>query len=120
MNLSPLWKDFFVENGFEDTKHWSEIGQYDECDRVIFEYARKHSFIVFTNDSDFGAILASTNFRSPSVFQIKYSELLPQKVGKVVLQIIKDYENELVSGALLIAHPFKERLRLLPLRDLAN
>ncbi len=59
MNLSPLWVKFFDNHSIESV-HWSAIGDPGTRDSEIFEFARLHDYIIFTNDLDFGAILAIT------------------------------------------------------------
>lgn len=66
MNLSPVWVRYFTENDLVSV-HWSAIGKATDPDHIIFEYARLNGFVVFTHDLDFGAILASTNAKAPSV-----------------------------------------------------
>lgn len=68
-------------NGYEAI-HWMKIGVPNAPDKIIFEYARAHGFIVFTHDLDFGAILVATNADAPSVFQIRTQDLTPQHIGK--------------------------------------
>jgi predicted nuclease of predicted toxin-antitoxin system len=59
MNLSPLWVNFFQKNNLY-LIHWSKLGRATDLDFTIFEYAQQNNYIVFTNDLDFGAILAAT------------------------------------------------------------
>jgi predicted nuclease of predicted toxin-antitoxin system len=58
MNLSPDWVSVSVV-GIEAI-HWSTVGDPRAPDRTIFAWAKEHSFVVFTNDLDFGAILAAS------------------------------------------------------------
>jgi predicted nuclease of predicted toxin-antitoxin system len=69
MNLSPLWVSYLQYHGFE-AEHWSQIGNPNDPDLVILNWAKQHQFIIFTNDLDFGAILAASNLDFPSVFQV--------------------------------------------------
>ena len=114
MNLSPTWVGFFDEHGILSV-HWSRIGRANDPDTLIFEYARQNDFIVFTNDLDFGTILAATNARFPSVFQLKSQELLPQFIGKQVVQCLTNYQHYLLEGSLVTFDTIKTRLRILPL-----
>ena len=115
MNLSPAWVYFFDEHNII-AHHWSKIGKPNDPDTVIFDYARHHDYIVFTNDLDFGAILAATNAKSPSVFQLKSQELMPQFIGENVLSCLLNYESYLKEGSLLTFDTLKIRIRILPLR----
>ena len=115
MNLSPQWVAFFKQNGIESV-HWSSIGDGKDNDSLIFEYARNNNYIVFTNDVDFGIILAATNSHAPSVFQIKTQNLIPKFVGQKVLSCLYDFEEEFKQGALIILNNAKSRVRILPLQ----
>lgn len=113
MNLSPTWVSLFEEHNIEAV-HWSAIGKPYAPDKLIFEYAQQNNFIVFTNDLDFGAILAATNANAPSVFQLKSQELLPEYIGHQVVQCLINYQNYLMSGSLITFDTSKIRLRILP------
>lgn len=116
MNLSPLWEIFFTVNNIE-ARHWSKIGKAYAPDTEIFLFAQNHDFIVFTNDLDFGNILAATNAQFPSVFQLKSQELMPELIGQKVLNGLEKYKNHLLSGSLVTLNMEKERVRILPLRS---
>ncbi|WP_342086943.1 DUF5615 family PIN-like protein [Dyadobacter sp. OTU695] len=114
MNLSPVWVQYFSENAFV-SRHWSQIGKATDPDKVIFEYAKQNGFIVFTHDLDFGAILAATNAKALSVFQIRSHNLLPEAIGPTVLKCFHDYGDFLRSGCLITLFDQKSKIRLLPL-----
>jgi predicted nuclease of predicted toxin-antitoxin system len=59
MNLSPVWVDFLTASGFESC-HWPEIGDPRSPDEEIMNWARRNEYVIFTNDLDFGYILALT------------------------------------------------------------
>ena len=66
MNLSPGWIDLLVNSGFEAV-HWSSIGRGNETDAELMRWAADRAHVVLTADLDFGAILAATQRRQPSV-----------------------------------------------------
>ena len=82
MNLSPFWARFFRENNIEAI-HWSNVGKANDPDNIIFDYARINKYVVFTNDLDFGSILAATNANAPSVFQVRSQNLLLEYMVKL-------------------------------------
>ncbi len=47
MNLSPKWVDYFEQNQIF-SQHWIQVGEHNAPDEVIFEYAQKNEYIVFT------------------------------------------------------------------------
>src|SRR6218665_59125 len=100
MNLSPSWRYFFQENGIEAI-HWMNVVNPNNPHKIIFDYASANDYIVFTNDLDFGALLAATNANSPSVFQLKSQDLLPGTIGKTVITCLNQYENYLKEGSLI-------------------
>jgi predicted nuclease of predicted toxin-antitoxin system len=116
MNLSPRWVDFLVGAGFE-TVHWSKVGASDALDRDVMQWAAEHDSVVLTSDLDFGAILAATRDRRPSVLQLRSDILTPSSIGPAVLAAIRQTQEELASGALVSIDAARARLRVLPLRE---
>ncbi|HWX86500.1 MAG TPA: DUF5615 family PIN-like protein [Xanthobacteraceae bacterium] len=116
MNLSPGWVDFLVAAGFEAV-HWSTIGVGDASDSELMQWAATYSHVVLTCDLDFGAILAATQGRRPSVLQLRSDLLTPEFIGPAVLAAIHQAQQELSSGALVSIDAARARLRLLPLRE---
>jgi predicted nuclease of predicted toxin-antitoxin system len=115
MNLTPAWVEFFDTHKIHSV-HWSNVGNPQAPDADIFEFARENNFIVFTNDLDFGAILAATNAHSPSVFQLKSQELMPYNIGNHVIGCLHQYKSYLLSGSMLTFDIDKVRIRILPFR----
>jgi predicted nuclease of predicted toxin-antitoxin system len=116
MNLSPGWVDFLIEAGFE-AAHWSKVGASDAKDSDVMQWAATYSHVVLTCDLDFGAILAATQGRSPSVLQLRSDLLTPEFIGPAVLAAIHQAQQELSNGALVSIDTARARLRLLPLRE---
>jgi predicted nuclease of predicted toxin-antitoxin system len=114
MNLSPEWVYRFAQSGMEAV-HWSKVGSQQAKDSEIMKYALANGFIVFTHDLDFGAILASTNAKSPSVIQIRTQETLPQVIGDFVINAIAHFSQELETGALVSIDMQRSRVRILPI-----
>lgn len=114
MNLSPDWREVFSRQGIA-ALHWSEVGDPKATDREILTWAREHDCIVFTHDLDFGHLLALTHVKGPSVIQVRSQDVLPEKIGPVVLQALHQLEERLKAGALVVIEPAKFRLRILPI-----
>ncbi len=66
MNLSPRWIPLLRDAGWEAV-HWSDVGKAEAGDAEIMAYAAAHDYVVVTHDLDFGAILAVTHGKKPSV-----------------------------------------------------
>ena len=79
MNLSPLWVDVFEEHGMQSA-HWSTVGDPRASDKTIMTWARENGYIVFTQDLDFGAILATSDANAPSVIQVHVLKILCQSI----------------------------------------
>ena len=114
MNLSPKWADFLTENGIEAV-HWSSIGSPAASDIEIITYAKMHDFSIFTNDLDFGFILAMTRCKKPSVIQTRTGVLGAGKIGGIVISAIKMLAADIEKGALVTIDQRKARVTLLPL-----
>ena len=114
MNLSPKWAGFLTENGIE-AEHWSYIGSPDDSDTEIFDYAKAHDYTIFTNDLDFGFILAITHGKKPSVIQMRTGVLGANRVGSIVVNAIKMLAADIENGALVTIDQRKTRVTLLPL-----
>ena len=114
MNLSPDWVEALATQGW-DSIHWSTVGDPRAPDRTIMEWARDNACVVFTHDLDFGTMLALTHATGPSVMQVRGRNVLPDHmIGNVVIAL-KQYEQDLISGALVVVDELTSRVRVLPL-----
>ena len=116
MNLSPAWGPFLEAEGHE-VKHWSEIGEITAPDTEIMAWARSNDNVVFTHDLDFSALLFATNAVAPSVIQLRTEDIRPANMGELVLVALQKVEDDLKRGALVTIDPRKNRIRLLPLKQ---
>jgi predicted nuclease of predicted toxin-antitoxin system len=114
MNLSPEWVRILTTAGIESV-HWSTIGSPSAPDREIMNWALDNSYIVFTNDLDFGTLLAITQANSPSVIQVRTQDLLPDAVGELLINTLQEFESQLEAGALLTIDQMRSRIRILPI-----
>jgi len=112
--LSPDWVDYFQTHGI-DSIHWTAIGACDAEDFVLFDYAQEHGMVIFTHDLDFGAILAQSKSSCPSVVQARVQDPSPEKIGGLVLKLLKQFEEELIRGAILTLASDKHKVRILPI-----
>lgn len=114
MNLSPLWVEAFSNAGIESI-HWSSIGDPRATDRTIMAWALAHQYIVFTNDLDFGTLLAATQVQLPSVIQVRTQEVLPEAIAELVINALRQFESQLQAGALMTIDRARLRIRILPI-----
>ena len=116
MNLPPRWVLVFAKAGWEAV-HWSQVGSHTASDREIMAWARENSYVVFTHDLDFSALLAATQGEGPSVIQVRTQNILPEAIGDLVANSLKRFKGELGKGAILTLDPGRARVRILPLRS---
>jgi len=114
MNLSPNWVAELRSRGIE-TIHWSGLGSASAADEQILAWCAAHDHVLFTHDLDFGAILAASQGRTPSVVQMRTEDVTPQAMGKRVTEALVRLEEVLAAGALVTIEPGRNRVRLLPL-----
>lgn len=115
MNLSPRWCSILRFEGW-DSVHWSDLGDISAPDSEIMGWALKHGRIVLTHDLDFGAMLAATQASGPSVAQVRTQDVRPESLAPLLIPVLRQYEGELLTGALLVVEEARSRIRLLPLR----
>jgi predicted nuclease of predicted toxin-antitoxin system len=115
MNLSPAWVKVLEKAG-HTASHWSTIGSLNAPDREVLLWAEANGYLLFTHDLDFGVILAATEAEGPSVIQIRAQDISPDHAKNLVLNIINQFAENLLQGALISLDEEKSRVRLLPLR----
>lgn len=114
MNLSPLWVEAFLAAGIESV-HWSTVGDPRATDRTIMAWAVANQYIVFTNDLDFGTLLAITQAQLPSVIQVRTQEVLPEAIAELLINALRQFELQLQAGALMTIDRAGFRVRILPM-----
>lgn len=114
MNLSPRWVPLLQSEGIEAV-HWSTIGSPGAADSVIMSYARDRGYAVLTHDLDFGAILAASGGNAPSVIQLRTQDVFPENAGRIIIAALRQFCDQIKSGALISIDASRSRARLLPL-----
>jgi len=115
MNLAPRWVGWLRAAGV-DAVHWADVGPPTANDAAVISFARQHGLVVFTHDLDFGALLAHTRARGPSVVQVRTQDTSPEAVGSLLVSALRRHAESLDAGALVTVDPSKARVRILPLR----
>ena len=113
--LSPEWVGFLGRHDIF-AAHWSSLGPIQAPDAQVFSIASKEGFWVFTHDLDFGAILAFTGAKGPSVIQARLEDISVQTSGLLVVQALRKFEEALSRGCILTILPGRQRVRILPLQ----
>lgn len=114
MNLSPDWCQALSQFGFESI-HWSNVGEPTAPDKILMEWAKSNGYVVFTHDLDFGSILAATQANAPSVIQVRVQDTFPEVLIDTVVAVLKQFEFQLLAGALITIDKNKSRVRILPI-----
>ena len=113
MNLTPALCQSLGKEGW-NAIHWSSVGDPRAEDEIIMEWAKVHGYTVVTNDLDFGAILAVTRASGPSVVQVRIEDLRPGKLAPLLIQVLRNYESAIATGALIVVDVANSRVRMLP------
>lgn len=119
MNLSPDWCQALSQFGIEAI-HWSIVGEPTAPDSTLMEWAKSNGYIVFTHDLDFGSILAATQADAPSVIQVRVQDTFPEVLVNTVVAALKQFEPQLLAGALITIDKNKSRVRILPIGSDVN
>ncbi|MCX6641064.1 MAG: DUF5615 family PIN-like protein [bacterium] len=114
MNLSPDWVEVFNHEGWQSV-HWRDVGNPQATDVEIMAWARTNGSIVFTNDLDFGLLLAMTHECGPSVIQVRTQNVLPATLARRLIKTIQLFEQKLNEGTLITLDERKNRIRVLPI-----
>lgn len=91
MNLSPSWIPALESHGFSAI-HWSAVGDGRAPDRDILAWAHDNAHVVFTNDLDFGAILAVSRATAPSVVQVRTQDVTPKHLTEFLVRALRQHE----------------------------
>jgi len=114
VNLSPAWVVYLERHGVEAV-HWTTVGDCRAEDSEIFAFASRGEYTIFTNDLDFGTMLAKRGAALPSVIQIRGQDVTPTQIGATVLQSLKSCADFIAAGALVTIDVRRSRVRILPL-----
>jgi predicted nuclease of predicted toxin-antitoxin system len=114
MNLSNKLVKHLREAGF-GCQHWKEIGDSRAPDTELFDWAVAHGAVVITRDLGFGNILTATQFDAPSVVQVRCEDSHSQSAFPIILQALRQCEEQLRQGALVVVSENRLRVRMLPL-----
>ena len=114
--MSPLWIEYLRSAGYE-ALHWTSLGDARAQDSEIAAYASANGLVVFTRDLDFGALLATTGARRPSVILLRGEAQLPNKIGLKVVRILQLAAEALETGALVSTDIATTRVVILPIRQ---
>lgn len=115
MNISPQTVTALQENGW-DTVRVSQVLPVDAADEMILERARQDNRVVITQDLDFSALLALSNYRSPSLVTLRLSVSDPDTISETLLSLLPKIEDDLQRGCAITVDDAAVRKRTLPIQ----
>ncbi len=114
-NLSESVAEVLVENG-HDAIHVRDIGLGRADDPVVMERAEAEGRVVVSADTDFGAILARSGKRVPSVILLRtVGQRRAWSQAALILANLPQVAEDLDAGALVVIEDGRVRSRRLPL-----
>ena len=114
-NRSPQLAELLPRAG-HDAVHTVELGLERAPDDKLLKFAADQERVVVSGDTDFGALLALTRSRLPSVILFR-ARNMPQAVDQaaVILGHLDEVAEDLEQGAVLVVTDARIRVRRLPL-----
>jgi len=96
--------------------HLHELGLGRMTDADILDKARKESRVVLTHDLDFPELMAAAGADLPSIIVFRLRNMRPAHVNEYVRYVLKEFESELKTGAIVTVTENQVRTRKLPLK----
>lgn len=97
-------------------EHVGDLGFATASDATILSTGRTREAIIVTLDSDFHALLASSEATSPSVIRIRLEGLKGEDVARIISQVIEAIEDDLLAGSAATVTNRRLAVRRLPLK----
>lgn len=98
-----------------EAEHVGPLGLAAATDEAILAEAQVRGAVVVTLDADFHAILAQSRAVFPSVIRIRIQGLNGKDTARVIDQVARVVESDLIDGAAVTVTDRRLALRRLPL-----
>jgi predicted nuclease of predicted toxin-antitoxin system len=113
-NLSHRVAQLLCDAGL-DAVHVRDKGLQHATDSAILEFARQHAFVLVSEDTDFGELLARQRTAAPSFVLLRtYDPLTPDEQAAVLLANLLRLRDDLEQGAIVVIERSRLRVRRLP------
>lgn len=106
-----------LQNQGITAEHVGDLDLAAASDATILATGRERDAIVVTLDSDFHALLATSNASSPSVIRIRMEGLKGDGVANIIRQVIEAIQEDLIAGAAVTVTDRRIAVRRLPLKS---
>ena len=103
-----------LRNAGIDAVHVGEVGLSTATDAYILAKGLEEGRIVVTLDADFHALLALSGAASPSVIRIRMEGLRGEKAAPLIMTVLSQCSDDLISGAVVTVQTNRLRIRRLP------
>lgn len=112
--LSPSIAVHLSQDG-HDAIHVQDIGFDSAPDQIIFDRAKAEDRVLVSADTDFGTLLAASNFAKPSVILFRRGvERVPSRQIALLKANLPGISDLLEQGCLVIIEDNRLRTRRLP------
>lgn len=99
-----------------DAEHVRDHGLHSEPDVVILAFARDNGFVVVSEDTDFGELLARERTATPSLVLLRTNgPMTPDEHAALLLANLPTVYSDLGQGAVVVVGRNRLRVRSLPL-----
>ena len=114
-SVSPLVRDALAAGGL-DVVHVHEIGLTSASDPAVLEAAVNEGRVLVTLDTDFGALVAHSRARPPSVVLIRSRVAhRPSAQAALLFANLEQLAEDLDAGAIVVIGDDRIRVRRLPI-----
>jgi len=103
--------------GSHDAVHVGDLGLLGAPDERVLAAAASAGRVLVSADTDFGELLALGRHPGPSIVIFRRSPHRPEQLATLLPGCLGEVEDNLLTGAVVIIHPDRVRVRWLPITE---